>query len=60
MIILDKCISLFGERERPVIQPPVAAVVRLEAVEDESLSTRGNLLPLVTSSLRQAGVSIVC
>ena len=39
-IILDECISLFGERERPVIQPPVAAVVRLEAAKDESLSPR--------------------
>ena len=43
-----------------MIQPSVAAVVRLEAVEDESLSTRGNSLPLVTSSLRPAGVSIAC
>ena len=40
IIILDKCISLFCERERPVIQPPVAAVVRLEAAEGESLSPR--------------------
>ena len=39
-IILDECISLFGERERPEIQPPVAAVVWLDAVEDESLSPR--------------------
>ena len=31
---------LFGERERPVIQPPVAAVVRLKAAEDKSLSPR--------------------
>ena len=38
--ILDECISLFGERERPVFQPPVAAVVRFEAAEDESLSPR--------------------
>ena len=45
----------------PVIQPPVTTVVWLKAAEDEFFSPRkfrGNSLALVTSSLRQAGVSI--